>query len=223
VTEVLGRIVARVPDPGRPVLVAVDGADGAGKTELAEGLGFALTDAGRTVVRASVDDFHHPRAHRHARGRTAETVWSRSFDLQAVRRELLDPWRQGPPAAYRRRWHDLLTDTHLDEPPEPVPAEGVLVVDGVFAQRPELADAWDLVVWLEVPDAERVRRMADRDGTVDDTVDPDQQRYLGAQRIYRETCDPLGSADVVVDNTDWSAPVVLREAGQDGRRDHLDP
>ena len=91
-TQVLARIVGRVPDRGRPVLVAVDGADGAGKTELAEGLGLALADAGRTVVRASVDDFHHPRAHRHARGRTAETVWARSFDLDALRRELLDPW-----------------------------------------------------------------------------------------------------------------------------------
>ena len=209
-TETVGRIAARVPDPGRAVLVAVDGADGAGKTELAGALGRALARAGRTVVRASVDDFHHPRAHRHARGRTAETVWSRSFDLAALRRELLDPWRQGPPAAYRRRWHDLVTDAHLDVSSEPVPARGVLVVDGVFAQRPELAGAWDLVVWLEVPDAERVRRMAVRDGTVDDPGHPDQERYLGAQRIYRDSCDPLGSADVVVDNSDWTSPRIVR-------------
>jgi uridine kinase len=210
VTDLLGQLVARVPRLGRPVLVAVDGADGAGKTELAEALGFALTDAGRRVVRASLDDFHHPRAHRHALGRTAETVWQRSFDTTAIRRELLDPWRAGPGSAYRRRWHDLATDQLVGGDPELVPADGVLVVDGVFAQRPELAGAWDLVVWLEVADAVRVARMAERDGTVDDLDHPDQQRYLGAQRHYRASCDPGGSADVVVDNTDWSAPVVMR-------------
>lgn len=209
-TSVLAHVAGKVPALDRPVLVAVDGADGAGKTVFADALGAQLAAAGRPVVRATADDFHHPRAHRHALGRTASTVWERSFDLDAFRRALLDPWRRGPGSAYRRRWHDLATDAHLDEPPVPVPDRGVLLVDGVFTQRPELADAWDLVVWLEVPAEVRVARMAERDGTVADVTHADQQRYLGAQRIYREACDPVGSADVVVDNTDWERPVLLR-------------
>jgi uridine kinase len=35
---VLASLAARIPRPGRPVLVAVDGADGAGKTTLADDL-----------------------------------------------------------------------------------------------------------------------------------------------------------------------------------------
>ncbi len=217
-TTVLAAVAARVPAPDRPVLVAVDGADGAGKTEFADALGIVLTDLGRLVVRASVDDFHHPRAYRHALGRTGATVWARSFDLTALRRELLDPWRQGPGSAYRCRWHDLERDTYVDDVPAPVPERGVLLVDGVFVQRPELADAWDLVVWLDVPDEIRVARMAARDGTVADVADPDQQRYLGAQRIYRETCEPVVSADVVVDNTDWTSPALVR-----GRSEQVSP
>jgi uridine kinase len=61
------------------------------------------------------------------------------------------------------------------------------------------------VVWLEVPDAERVRRMAGRDGTPADPDHPDQRRYLEAQALYRAAADPLGNADVVVDNTDPGA------------------
>ena len=198
-TSALDRVAGRVPSLDRPVLVAIDGADGAGKTTFADALAERLAGDGRAVVRATVDDFHHPRAHRHGLGRTAETVWSRSFDLAALRRELLDPWRRGPGSAYRRRWHDLVTDTYFDERPEPVPDRGLLLVDGVFVQRPELAAVWDLVVWLEVPDQVRIARMAVRDGTVDDVSDPDQQRYLGAQRIYRETCDPARSADLVIE------------------------
>ena len=160
------------------------------------------------AVRASIDDFHHPRAHRHALGRTAATVWARTFDLDALRRELLDPWRCGPGTPYRRRRHALATDAYVDDPPDVVPADGVLVVDGVFAQRPELVDAWDLVVYVHADDAVRVVRMASRDGVPDDPDHPDQRRYLDAQRLYRDRCRPLERADVVVDNTDFDAPAI---------------
>jgi len=99
VTSAVDHVTDRVPSLDRPVLVAVDGADGAGKTTFANAVGERLT--GRPVVRATVDDFHHPRAHRHALGRTAATVWERSFDLPALRRELLDPWRRGSGSTYR--------------------------------------------------------------------------------------------------------------------------
>ena len=210
--EVLGGVWGRVPTPGRPVLVAVDGPDGAGKTTLAD----ALADAapGRVVVRASLDDFHHPRAHRHAEGRSGETVWARGFDYDAVRRELLEPWRRGAGTAYRRRWHDVATDAYLDETPLIVPALGVLVVDGVFAQRPEIRDAWDLVVYVDASDDVRVLRMAGRDGVSVDADHPDQRRYLDAQRIYLTRCRPRERADVVIDNNDPATPGIVRIAAQ---------
>jgi uridine kinase len=206
--EALTAVWALVPARGRPVLVAVDGPDGAGKTTFAD----ALADAtpGRVVVRASLDDFHHPRAHRHAEGRTGETVWARGFDYDAVRRELLGPWRRGVGTAYRRRWHDLATDAYLDETPSRVPELGVLVVDGVFAQRPEVRDAWDFVVYVDAPDDVRVLRMAGRDGVSADADHPDQNRYLDAQRIYLTRCRPRERADVVIDNTDPATPGIVR-------------
>jgi uridine kinase len=169
------------------------------------------------AVRAGLDDFHHPRAFRHAEGRTGFTVWERSFDLAAVRRELLDPWRRGAGSPYRRRWHDLATDHHVDAAYERVPRDGVLLVDGVFAQRPELADAWDLVVWVHADVEVRVARMAARDGVPDDADHPDQRRYLEAQDIYDKFCSPRRRADVVVDNTDPEAPVIRWNSGSAGR------
>ena len=188
------------------MLVAVDGADGAGKTVLADDLAPLVPGS----VRASLDDFHHPRAFRHAQGRTGATVWERTFDLAAVRRELLDPWRRGSGSTYRRRWHDLRTDGRVDAPTHVVPQDGVLLVDGVFAQRPELADAWDLVIWVHADDDVRLARMAARDGVPDDPDHPDQRRYLDAQAIYREQCAPEESADVVLDNTDPESLRVVR-------------
>ena len=52
-------VAALLPAQG---LVAVDGVDGAGKTTFCDELASVLRAQGRAVVRASVDDFHHPRA-----------------------------------------------------------------------------------------------------------------------------------------------------------------
>ena len=75
-------------------------------------------------------------------------------------------------------------------------------------QREELSGCWDVVVWLEVSDEERVRRMAARDGVPADVDHPEQQRYLDAQEIYRAAADPMRSADIVVDNADVDRPAL---------------
>ncbi len=205
---VLGRVADALPDLDRPLLVVIDGGDGAGKTWFADELADVLRQRRRVAVRASMDDFHHPRAHRHEQGRTGETVWARSFDYRALRRELLDPWGRGPGASYRCRFHDLTSEAYVVAEAEAVPDRGVLVVDGVFAQREELRECWDVVVWLEVPDEERVRRVAARGGFSAQVDDPEQQRYLDAQALYRAVADPVRSADLVIDNADVDSPTV---------------
>jgi len=214
---VLARVAAAVPRTDRPVLVAVDGVDGAGKTTFAGELAAVLTEDARRVVRASVDGFHHPRAHRHAAGRTGATFWARSYDYPALRRELVDPWRSGPGARYRTTVRDVDTDRALDEPMAVVPECGVLLLDGIFLQRDELHGLWDLVVFLDVAFETSVARMAARDGGVDDPAHPDQARYVEGQRLYLAACDPRGRADVVVDNTDLAEPRIVRERNQSGQ------
>jgi len=205
--SVLRHVAALIPQIGRPLLVAIDGPDGAGKTRFADALAQVLLDDGREVRRTGIDHFLHPSAHRYAHGRTGQTVWERSFDTDVVRRRVLEPWLVGEP--FLPSALNPTDDVPTDAAPEPVPPNGVLVFDGVFCQKPELVNYWDLVVFLDAEDLERVRRMSVRDASSPDPTHPSQERYLHAQRIYRETCDPLGNADVVIDNTDWSAPRIV--------------
>lgn len=209
--EVLAHVAAQVELGTRPLLVAIDGGDGVGKTTFADDLATLLEQRGDTVVRASVDSFHHPRDHRHAHGRTGRTVWERTYDYRRLRQDLLDPWLRGAGSAYRLRWRDVATDALHGDALDTVPERAVLVVDGVFAQRPELAQAWDLVVWLEAPDEVRAARMAARDGSSPELESEDQARYADAQRIYRAACGPREAADVVVDLTDVDRPRVLTD------------
>lgn len=208
---VLAEVATRIPLLERPVLVAVDGVDGSGKTTFADELGEVVGESGRfaEVVRASVDGFHHPREHRYALGRTGETFWSRSFDYPALLRELVTPWRTGPGSSYRVAVHDVDAEQPLDLPAAVVPQRGLLLVDGIFTQRDELREQWDLALFLDVPFEVSVSRMARRDGTVDDPAHPSQARYVDGQQIYLATCDPRSRADVVVDNTDLGAPRIL--------------
>jgi uridine kinase len=206
VAALSGTIMHDTATARRPLLVAVDGVDGAGKTTFADTLAGELRECGTTVVRASIDDFHHSREHRHRLGRTSQAIWARHLDYRALRRELIDPWLAGAGASYRRAWHDVRRDEYVECEPDVVPESGVLLVDGLFAQRPELAQAWDLVVFLDVPFEVSVARMAARDGTPADPDHPDQARYVAAQRHYFASCEPSRAADVLIDNADAHHP-----------------
>lgn len=205
---VLAAVAARVPSGGPRV--GIDGVDGAGKTVFADELAAVLRAAGRPVVRVSLDDFHHVREVRHRRGRTSpEGFFLDSYDYPRFRADVLHPFAPGGDRRYRARAHDLATDAVLEPPREQAPADAVLVVDGIFLHRDELAAVWDASVFLHVPFAVTAARMAGRDGSHPDPEHPSMARYVLAQRHYLATCRPTDRADVVVDNTDPAAPVLL--------------
>lgn len=76
----LASMIAAVERP-HPARVALDGVDGAGKTHLADELVGPLSRSGRQIIRASIDGFHYPRAHRYKRGReSADGYFHDSFN-----------------------------------------------------------------------------------------------------------------------------------------------
>ncbi len=204
----LDLLADRVGALTRPALVAVDGIDGAGKTVLADDLAAVLSGRGDRAVRVGIDGFHRPRRERYARGRTSpEGYFLDSFDLDAFRRCVVEPVRAGS-GQVRTVAFDHRTD--VPETGERVDVAGaVVVVDGVFLQRDELCEAWDLAVFLRAPFEAAYARMGARDGTPLDAEHPANRRYLEGQQLYLRTCRPEERADVVLDVTDVAAPVVV--------------
>ncbi|GAB3277625.1 nucleoside/nucleotide kinase family protein [Microbacterium lacusdiani] len=200
-----------LPEEGRNLIVGIDGVDGAGKTRLADDLASVL-GATRDVVRVSIDGFHHPRERRHRRGRQSpEGFWLDSYDYAAFRQEVIEPFRSGL-GAYLPAAHDLETDRMLDGPRFSTPTGATLLVDGIFLHREELADCWDLTVFLDVPFGVSVPRIAERDGLPADPGAAQNSRYVGGQRLYLEQCRPAERADILVDYADLARPIILRGA-----------
>lgn len=200
----LADAVAALP-PGRPARVAFDGRPAAGKTTLADELGDVLRARGRYVIRAQIESFLNPRAVRYRRGEHSPVGnYEDSFDFAGLYRALLDPLGPGGDRAYRTAVYDRERDAPLDAPPVAAPEDAVLLFEGVFLLRPELADRWDLRVFVSVPFEETLRRARVRDlaeyGSLAGVDERFTTRYRPSQQWYLDTVRPLERADVIVHN-----------------------
>jgi uridine kinase len=198
----IDQIALEVAALRRPALVAVDGVDGSGKTTFASRLAVAIESAGRPALVVHEDNFLAPREVRHRLGRhSPEGFFRDSYDLAALLRHVLDPLGPGGDRRVRRRVFDHRTDVLVEAPDEQVPADAVVIVEGMFLHRDELVGRWDWSVFLDVPFAETARRMAERDGSHPDPEHPSMRRYVEGQRIYLDSCRPRRRANVVLDNS----------------------
>jgi uridine kinase len=212
----LARLADRIAtrQQAHPVRVAVDGVDAAGKTTLADELAARLAARGKAVIRASLDGFGRPRADRYRRGDLSpEGYYHDAFDYLALRANLLDPLGPGGSRRYRSATFDVRTDQPRSSPLRVAPPDAVLVLDGVFLLRPQLNDAWDLRIFLEVGFQETLRRALQRDralfGSARATQERYQRRYVPGQRRYLATVQPQQIADVVIDNHDPTTPKLI--------------
>jgi uridine kinase len=110
---------------------------------------------------------------------------------------------------------DPLTQVDHSATTVTMPDDGVLVVDSVFALRPQLDDAWDLRVWVDVDAELSVSRSVVRDSHQNGPEEAEalhRGRYLVGEMLYLVEVDPIARADVVVDNRDLDHPVLVRGA-----------
>ncbi|SDH40344.1 nucleoside/nucleotide kinase family protein [Microbacterium pygmaeum] len=205
------RSEVRQNNRGGRVILAVDGVDGAGKSTFADAFAEVVAEDGSAVYRASLDDFHRPRAERYARGRRSpEGFYLDSYDYATFRRVLIDPFRDGAQTGGATGFQLAAFDLQRDSPVEAAwvtaPRDAVLIVDGIFANRPELRGVWNWSVWLEVPEEIAFARMALRDGTDPDPAAETNARYRDGQALYFREARPRAEASVIVDNADLAHP-----------------
>jgi uridine kinase len=204
VSTVADQVLALGPDRLR---VGIDGLTAAGKTSFGHELAERLSRTGRPVLRASLDDFKRPWRDRHLYDRASgEGYYRNAFDCAAIQRLLLEPAGAAGSGLCALCAIDPLTQLDHSTVVTVAGPDAILIVDGVFAFRPELDPWWEYRIWLEIDPELSVRRGGERDG--DETVH--RERYLAAERIYVAEVDPVARVDIAIDNSRFDRPEVLR-------------
>ncbi|PSL05876.1 uridine kinase [Haloactinopolyspora alba] len=209
VADVAGRILAL--GTGR-LLVGVDGFTASGKTSFGHELAARISAVGRPVLRATLDDFKRPWGERHLYDReSGEGYYRNAYDYDAVKRLLLEPCRSPDAPSCALCSIDPLTQQEHSASTTPVASDAVLIVDGVFAFRPEIDGYWDFRIWLDTDAELSVQRGAERDQdwAASEAEALHRDRYRVAEGIYLEEVRPLAMVDIVIDNAAFAAPRII--------------
>jgi uridine kinase len=162
-------------------------------------------------VRASIDGFHRPRFERYRLGaESPEGYYRDSFDLDGLRRVLLDPLGPHGDRRFRDAVFDEEADLPVTRPLRHADPDTVLLFDGVFLMRPELEGCWEMVIFVDCSPEVAIRRAMRRDvGRFGTRVEARYRtRYLPGQGLYLAECRPRERADFLVINDDPAHPVV---------------
>jgi uridine kinase len=140
-TEAAAWVRERLRDRTGTRWIGIDGLGAAGKTSFAAEIASMLPEA-RIV---HVDDFARPGL--------------RGWDRDRFLRQIVEPLLAGCPGRYQR-W-DYIDDRGRNwvEVPTGVP----VIVEGVSSTDSRLPVPWDITIWLDVTEAERHRRIMERD------------------------------------------------------------
>ena len=103
------------------------------------------------------------------------------------------PLRQGSPVAYRR--YDCHTQSML--PPTEIVPTGLAIVEGAYSMHPDLAEHYDLSVFLRItPELQRVRILM-RNGS--EMADRFFSTWIPMERQYFNETDAAGRCDLILE------------------------
>ena len=196
VSSILDLAGQRAAKVDRPVVVAIDGPSCAGKSILATAVALR---SGATVLDG--DDFYRnmlPRLAPSQREAMPDAaVVDAVIDWERLRDQALLPLRAGESAIFQP--YDWDADDGRLAPPKTLSPADLIILEGVYAARPELIELVDAAVYLGVDPQTRTRRYAEREN------DPDWVHFWErGEAYYFSAVRPPGSFDLQLDDRDLS-------------------
>ena len=176
-------------------LVAVDGRHGAGQKVFADAVAENLMNRGIKVFRASMDDFFRPRSDREREGwLDGKAHFREAYDYSLLRRVLIDPFHTSGSTSFVLPGFDEVRDQPVFQPKwMSAGPDAILIMDGVFLHRSDLAGMWNYSLWLQTAEVE--------------SDDPEQVRNIASDTAYLAKTKPSELATAVIDNHDPENPV----------------
>lgn len=197
----------------KPLLVGLDGVDGAGKTYMADELFLTLKPkTERQIVRISIDDFHNPRSIRYAKGKdSSEGFYQDSYDYEQFIKYVIKPLKTEGNHLVRTAIHDCDNDCKVDGKRIQISDDAIVLIDGIFLHRSVLRQHWDLTILVKTDFDISVPRANAR---ISDNLDSNpyasvNARYVKGQEIYFKDCDPESKATIVINNNSLESAYIL--------------
>jgi HAD superfamily hydrolase (TIGR01549 family) len=187
-------------------IIGINGIDGAGKTTFAESLETYLKAKGLPTQIIHLDDFHNPKAIRYAGTDQADNYYNKSFNYNLIIDKLLSPLQKKQSVSLKQTTLDLPTDKYINERKYSIKPNTIVIFEGVFIFKKELAPYIDLKIFLDIPFEECKKRASARDP--EEIVNRYDEKYLPAQAKYLKEYPPTKVADIIIDNTDWEYPMI---------------
>lgn len=195
-----------------PVLVAISGKDGSGKTMMAGFLAdFLSSKTNREIIRISIDDFMNSRAVRYTPAESAgRGCYEYTFNFDGFINNVLKPLQKDGSREYRSKIFDHATDSEALSSIKKATKDAIVIIDGVFLYKQGLVKYWDLKVLLDTDDETVIERGARRDAARLGSYEIARQkyidRYIASQTIYYNEESPQERADIIIDNNDVESP-----------------
>lgn len=168
-----------------PVLVAIDGAGGAGKSTLARQILEKCGDA--SII--EMDDFYRPEEVSVRRAWTPQEGYDNFFDWQRFQDQVLKPIQNGRPATFQvYNWMANKLDGW-----KTLPTNSVIIVEGVYALRPVFRSSYHISLFIETPKEVCLRRLRARTDAEEDI-----QMWRAAEEWYFTNIKPQKICDLVI-------------------------
>lgn len=188
-------------DTKRTLIIGIDGLGGAGKSTISESLSALLGEENYSVTLLHIDDFIHPRSVRY---NSDYPEWECYYNLQWRYDYLIDriiePIKSGRDFACDIELYDKDNDSYFLQPAA-IPNGSIVIIEGIFLQRPELKGVFDYMIYIDVPEETRLARVLERDGYIGGKEQIKAKydgRYFPAERHYVKSCAPADNADFVI-------------------------
>lgn len=176
IAELAQEAMLRDPHLGDTRLILIDGPAGSGKTTLAERLGRAL---GAQVVHG--DDIYEG-------WDGLDSMWT------VLGSDILEPLSRGESASFAAwDWHASRRGARIELPVTPW-----LIIEGVGVAQRAARPFASLILYVEAPWAERLRRGIERDG---EAMRDDWERWQVLELIHHDVQQTRAGAHIEIDGT----------------------
>ena len=170
---------------GKPVIVAVDGLCGSGKSTFAQ-----LLSSVYDCNLFHADDFFLPKELR-----TPERYATPGGNVhwERIRSEILEPLKENKPFSYRP-----FDCSKMDYgAPVPVKPKMINILEGSYSMHPELFSAYDLKIFLKTDPKTQLSRICKRDG--EEYAKVFEEKWIPLENKYFETFPVEKQCDLIFD------------------------